>query len=105
MFFIFHFLFLLFVHLVEQKIRFTFFIIFYFFVNCLNLDFWALYGLLVVAIVLVAKNCVERSFSELWKIRISSLCEDFHVLNGIETALNGVKTALNGVKTALKLRD
>ena len=56
--------------------------------------FWALCGPLVVAIVLVAKNCVERSFSELWKMCISSFYENFH----FSTALSGVKTALSGRK-------
>ena len=63
--------------------------------------FWALCGPLVVAIVLVARNCVERSFSELWKVRIVSLYGNFHFSNGIETALNSLKTASNSVKTAL----
>ena len=30
-------------------------------------DFWAFYGPLFVTIVLGAKNCVDRSFAELWR--------------------------------------
>ena len=41
-------------------------------------DSRAVYGPLVVTIVLVAKNGVERSFSELWKMRISSFYANFH---------------------------
>ena len=72
---LFVFYFFLLSYLFEQKIKSLIFI-FWNFVNCSSLDFWALYGLLVVTIVLVAKDCVERSFSGLWKIRISSFYEN-----------------------------
>ena len=70
---------------------------FHFLKIVLFLVLWALCGPLVVAILSVAKNCVEQFFSELWKIRISSFYGNYHFLNGIETVLNGVETALNSV--------
>ena len=34
-------------------------------------DFWAFHGPLLATIVLVSKNCVDRSVSELWKFKQS----------------------------------